>query len=148
VTDQKKFFALLLEKVGEDETLHIGKDQMLDLMLQLSLCGAMKDVFPSPIKVANAQQYKFITLVVPRKKLSVLERLGGAPGILLDICKGKNNNLFFSIDCFFGRIKQNMDGSWGKVTEDESGWAASSDLIVTTPVPSQLLENGYWDAGL
>jgi hypothetical protein len=35
VTDQKKFFALLLEKVGEDETLHIGKDQMLDLMLQL-----------------------------------------------------------------------------------------------------------------
>jgi hypothetical protein len=41
-----------------------------------------------------------------------------------------------------------MDGSWEKVTEDESGWAGSSDLIVTTPVPSQLLENGDWDAAL
>jgi hypothetical protein len=148
VTDQKKFFALLLEKVGEDDTLHIGKDQMLDLMLQLSLCGAMKDAFPSPIKLANAQHYTFVTLVVPRKKLRFFERLGGAPGIHLDICKGKNNNLFFSIDCFFGRIKQDVDGSWGKVTEDESGWAGSSDLIVTTPVPSQLLENGDWDAAL
>jgi hypothetical protein len=148
VIDQKKFFALRLEKVGGDETLHTGKDQMLDLMLQLSLCGATKDAFPSLVKVANAQQYKFVTLVVPRKKLRVLERLGGAPGIHLDICKGKNNNLFFSIDCFFGRIKQNLDGSWGKVTEDESGWAGSSDLIVTTPVLSQLLENGDWDAAL
>jgi hypothetical protein len=108
----------------------------------------MKDAFPSPIKVANAQQYTFVTLIVPRKKLRVFERLSGAPGIHLDIGKGKNNNLFFSIDCFFRRIKKNMDGSWGKVTEDESGWAGSSDLIVTTPVPSQLLENGDWDAAL
>jgi hypothetical protein len=71
----------------------------------------MKDAFPSPIKVANAQQYTFVTLIVPRKKLRVFERLSGAPGIHLDIGKGKNNNLFFSIDCFFRSIKKNMDGS-------------------------------------
>jgi hypothetical protein len=147
-TDRQKFFTSLVKKIRKDKTLHIGEDCITDLILQLSLSGTF--VFPTAglDSPNNRPRFKSVTLVVPRKHLGLFQELEGAPGIHLAIQKNHKTALFFSIDCFFGRIKQNKDGSWGNVTEDSHGWAGSSDLIITTPVPLELVAAGEWDCFL
>lgn len=46
----------------------------------------------------------------------------------------------FLFNCFFGTVKQNTDGSWAEVEQDDAGWGGQSDLIVTVPILTEYLE--------
>jgi hypothetical protein len=144
LTDWSKFFPCLLEKIGDDSTLHFGGETLLDLTFHLHVSGVWENSLftTNPSQVISYRVYTFVTLVVPRRRLKIFERLGSAPGIHLAIIQDDGNeNLFFSIDCFFGSIGAREDeDSCGQITEDPLGWAGSSDLLVTCPVPAQLLE--------
>lgn len=145
-TDWIKFFPALRRKIRADETLHISKDCVADFWLQLSLCGALPHNVGG--QIVPKEKFTYVTLVVPRKELKIFDKLGGAPGIHLTVSNRRGMDLFFAIQCFFGRVKQNALGEWSEVVEDPKSWAGKSDLIITTPVPSSLVEQGEWEVYL
>ncbi|CZR55693.1 uncharacterized protein PAC_05581 [Phialocephala subalpina] len=140
-------FTTLAQMIQDDNKLDIGKDCQREHALQTGISGAMQAGATKPNDPNYPAMWKCVTLVVPRKELKVIERIGGAPGIHLVITRGKENNLFFSIHCFFGKVKQKNDGSWDEVVEDPSGWSGSSDLIVTAVVPYNIVDKKF-DVGL
>lgn len=150
ITDEKAFFKNLLSKIRADETLHIGPDCVADLVNQLVISGTIAKTVVAPEDSQDIQPFTCVTLVIPRAALEPVDKLGGAPGIHLGIGKKKETFLFFSIDCFFGSIEQAEDGSWSEVVEDPLGFAGTSDLIVTTPVPADLVAkgSGKWECWL
>lgn len=143
-TDWSKFFPCLLEKIGDDSTLYFGGETLLDLTFHLHASGVWENALftANPSQAISSRFYTFVTLVVPRRRLKIFDTLGDAPGIHLAIIQDDGNeNLFFSIDSFFGSIGALEDNdSYRDVAEDPRGWAGSMNLIVTCPVPARLLE--------
>jgi hypothetical protein len=152
-TDWSKFLPSLLKKISNDETLHIGSETLLDLTFHLHLSTVYDNPLftMTPLGGNRDRVYTFVTLVVPRQRLKIFDKLGGAPGIHLAIIQDDGNeDLFFSIDCFFGSIGASTENdTCGQVSEDPRGWAGSSDLIVTCPVPAiSLPKYGKWHCAL
>jgi hypothetical protein len=147
-TEWDNFFDLLMGKISSDQTLHIDAECFEDLVIQLSLCGAFRHGNTGPEDEPSGQDFTCVTLVVPRRCLKVLDKEGGAPCIHLSIINDEGENRHFSIDCFFGSVKQNPDGSWAEVIEDPLGWAGSSPLVVTCPISLDLIEDRKWECSL
>jgi hypothetical protein len=150
-TDWDKFFPALFKKIRDDQTLHIGSETFSDLTFHLHMSGlyeTMLTIFPS--QTAAYRVFTFVTLIVPRQRLKIFEKLGGLPGIHLAIIQEEDENRFFSIDCFFGSLDASEGNDpCGQLSEDPQGWAGASDLIVTCAVPSLLLPKfGKWYCAL
>ncbi|KAA8576412.1 hypothetical protein EYC84_006538 [Monilinia fructicola] len=100
----------------------------------------------------GAASYSYVTLVVPRRDLNILFQpySPSQPGIHISIfnLEDNNENLFFSIDGFFGTLgPQTNPDLCGEFTEDPAGWMGTSDLCLSCPVPSHILQ-GKWHIGL
>ncbi|TGO89418.1 hypothetical protein BPOR_0110g00020 [Botrytis porri] len=92
-------------------------------------------------------------MVVPRSDLEIFLQPDSTPHPILHayIFRPNTNeeDLFFSMDCFFGTLKPQTDPELcGEFIEDPQGWAGDSDLIITFPVPAHIVKGKKWNIGL
>ena len=99
----------------------------------------LRQVNPAPVTL-------HLALVLPfdqQQKLRLLPRcLIGNTGLSIRICETANQttHTFTMLHCFFGSLKPDPeDKALSCVSEDLSGWAGSSDLIVSCSVPCSAL---------
>lgn len=168
LTDWEKCMECFVDKVTSDRRLLVGANSLQELYLHLHLFGLWDSdmlrrpprensmtplgmLRPPALDTGLLGQHDipsvvFITLVIPRSKLEVFTRKSmkalGTPGLRISVSNldSGHENSFFSLQCFFGKLKPQPNNGWTcTVEEDDSGWFGSADMIATCPVPAYLL---------
>lgn len=147
VTDWVGFNASLQQKIANDKVSSIGAKTVIETTMHLDSSNFM------PGRTHDTTLYSYVTLSVPRKDIDIFFQPDSAPVTALHISIFKPNtnieNVFFSIDGFFGTLKSQTDPEQcGEFIEDPRGWFGSSDLFITCQVPSHILEGKKWHIGL
>lgn len=148
-TDWVDFCRSLQKRLVNDKISHIGSKTVMETIMHLDTSGFMPGALS---RAYGAASYSYVTLVVPRRDLNILFQpySPSQPGIHISIfnLEDNNENLFFSIDGFFGTLgPQTNPDLCGEFTEDPAGWMGTSDLCLSCPVPSHILQ-GKWHIGL
>ncbi|KAI4850540.1 hypothetical protein E4T44_02685 [Aureobasidium sp. EXF-8845] len=158
-TDWRKCINALVELIEDDRSLIVGSNSLQELYMYLHLSG----LWHSPVLDSNPRQFStyygvprppgepgvlgqsslpgtvHVALVVPGGSLTIFtgrdtEQVG-TPGMHLNVVGRGFDNSFHAIDVFFGRFESDAIDS-AKVVEDVSGWSGTSDMIVTSRIPT------------
>ncbi|MCJ1483963.1 hypothetical protein MMC06_004131 [Schaereria dolodes] len=169
ITDWPRCMESLLNRVENDRSLMLGTNSLQELYMHLHMFGLSGSfaLGQSPRELSTTvygairstssetgllQKYSlpsivYLALVVPRDKLIIFTKSNPDGfeasrlriSILQEAAQGFEN-YFFSIDCFFGKLKPRSDkDGFCDVEEDVGGWTGQGDLIVTCPVPTYTL---------
>ncbi|KAF5391506.1 hypothetical protein D9757_002476 [Collybiopsis confluens] len=149
---------VLLEHIGNDRTLLLGSNFFQDLCCQLHLFGVYSvgslhpvNPFLDRVRIPGwgiVPPVIFVSLVVPRQKLKVLENISleklGTPLLQFE-CHGPGfHNAFSSIQTSFGTLSRSSDASQGPtliLAEDSERWASYADLVVSVAIPAWIFSN-------
>ncbi|KIK55168.1 hypothetical protein GYMLUDRAFT_48134 [Collybiopsis luxurians FD-317 M1] len=164
-TDWDLVMDVLLEFIISDRTLLVGSNYFQDLCCQLHLFGVftIETLRPNYSVLArtripgwgNIPPIIFVSLVVPRRKLKVLENLPleklGSPLLQFDVYVPGFQTVFFCIQTAFGALS-NSSGHNEEPTlvlaEDPDSWAGSADLVVSVAVPAWIFSHKGVEVGL
>ncbi|ESZ98325.1 hypothetical protein SBOR_1318 [Sclerotinia borealis F-4128] len=149
-TDWESFCTSLQSKIANDKVSHIGAKTVMETIMHLDTSGFMPGALA---KVYGTASYSYVTMVVPRRDLDIFFQPDSAsqPEIHITIFKPNANdeNLFFSVDGFFGTLGPQTDPEiCGEFIEDPHGWTGASDLIISCPVPAHILTGKKWHIGV
>ena len=173
-TDWKQTMKILLGGIDADKSLLVGSNSLQELYTQLHLfdiftsealetgprnIGGLGLALRSPnqdkgfLAQDDIPPVVHIILTVPRKKLAILTNRSpesvGTPAMHLSIRQNQGQmqyeNLFYSLHCFFGKMKNFERIDSLRYEEDEHGWLGSCDLVVSCPVPAFGLLTGPRD---
>ncbi|KAM0138147.1 hypothetical protein ACHAO1_003615 [Botrytis cinerea] len=147
-TDWMTFCTSLRMKIAADKVSHIGAKTVLEIFTHIDISNFMPGT-----RGYDTEYYSYVTMVVPRSDLEIFLDPDSTPhpGLHAYIFRRSTNenDLFFSIDGFFGTLKPQTDPEFcGEVIEDPQGWAGDSDLIISFPVPAHIVKGKKWQIGL
>ncbi|KAF7938118.1 hypothetical protein EAE99_001790 [Botrytis elliptica] len=147
-TDWISFCTSLRKKIAADTVSHIGAKTVLEIFTHIDLSN-----FVPGTRGYDTAYYSFVTMVVPRSDLEIFLQPDSTPHPILHAyifrLDTNEENLFFSLDCFFGTLKPQTDPELcGEFIEDPQGWAGDSDLIISFPVPAHIVKGKKWHIGL
>ncbi|KIK55166.1 hypothetical protein GYMLUDRAFT_248965 [Collybiopsis luxurians FD-317 M1] len=157
-TDWNLVMLDLIGRIRQDQTLLLGRNYIQDLFCQLHLLGvfSVETLRPDNLRLSHVRisgwntipPVIFISLVVPRQKLKVLENLPQeklrSPLLQIEMHGPSFHNAFSSIQTAFGKLSDSAGPNQEPTlvfTEDPKGWAGSADLIVSIAVPTWTLSN-------
>ncbi|EAS32822.3 uncharacterized protein CIMG_03846 [Coccidioides immitis RS] len=159
--DWNGFMSRLYELIVEDTTLNMSPHYIQELNLHLHTLGLHK--LPayqlSSLEVTYKEKSPFrnwknipstlcLTMVVPRRKISVFENASvdsGSPSahIMLQCRRNQRENIFPGIQLGFGKLRtsgaNHTESLTLKIEDDPQGWDGTAPLIVSVMIPSWLV---------
>ncbi|KAF7949713.1 uncharacterized protein EAE97_003222 [Botrytis byssoidea] len=147
-TDWVSFCTSLQKRIAADTVSHIGAKTVLEISTHIDMSN-----FVPGTRGYDTAYHSFVAMVVPRSDLQIFLKPDSTPHPILHayIFRPNTNeeDVFFSLDAFFGTLKPQTDPELcGEFIEDPQGWAGDSDLIISFPVPAQIVKGKKWHIGL